>query len=184
MELTEEEFEKYKLEPGDFLVNRVNSRKLVGKAAPVPEGLEPCVYESKNIRVRLKGNIEPRYLQYWFSLYRRRYFTNILQQTVGQASITQKQLRNMPLPIPPIEEQSEIVRRVESRFSVVDEVKKEIEENETRAQNLRRAVLRDAFSGKLTHEGDEREDIAPSSPNSSEDRVQKKLHEIEGETDD
>ena len=53
MNLTKEEIKKYELIPGDILVNRVNSRELVGKAAPIPHGLEPCVYESKNIRLRL-----------------------------------------------------------------------------------------------------------------------------------
>ncbi|GAH17222.1 unnamed protein product, partial [marine sediment metagenome] len=55
MNLTSEEIEEYKLQPGDIIVNRVNSRELVGKAAVIPVGLETCVYESKNIRLRLYG---------------------------------------------------------------------------------------------------------------------------------
>src|SRR5207249_4293681 len=53
MLLTRAEVEEYQLAAGDLLVNRVNSRELVGKTAVFPEELEACVYESKNIRVRL-----------------------------------------------------------------------------------------------------------------------------------
>jgi len=53
MRLSESEVADYQLLPGDILVNRVNSRELVGKAAVTPEGLEPVVFESKNIRLRL-----------------------------------------------------------------------------------------------------------------------------------
>jgi hypothetical protein len=54
MRVTDVERVDYGLLPGDLLVNRVNSRELVGKAAVVPFGMEASVFESKNIRVRLK----------------------------------------------------------------------------------------------------------------------------------
>jgi len=65
MNLKEEEIIEYELLPGDILVNRVNSRELVGKSALIIEGLERCVYESKNIRLRLKNTINSRYTNYW-----------------------------------------------------------------------------------------------------------------------
>jgi type I restriction enzyme M protein len=37
--------------PGDLLVNRVNSRELVGKAAVITSAIECSIFESKNIRV-------------------------------------------------------------------------------------------------------------------------------------
>src|SRR4051812_8046354 len=46
MRLSEKDVQDFALEPGDILINRVNSRELVGKAAVIPSGLEPCVYES------------------------------------------------------------------------------------------------------------------------------------------
>lgn len=43
MRLSEDELLEFRLLPGDLLVNRVNSRELVGKAAVIPEGGEPLV---------------------------------------------------------------------------------------------------------------------------------------------
>jgi hypothetical protein len=57
MRLSEDEIREYELLPGDILVNRVNSRELVGKAVAIPAGLERCVFESKNIRVRLRSEL-------------------------------------------------------------------------------------------------------------------------------
>src|SRR5256885_14998944 len=54
MRLTSAEIEQYRLLPGDILINRVNSRELVGKAALCAGLEEPTVFESKNIRVRLR----------------------------------------------------------------------------------------------------------------------------------
>ncbi|AKB19865.1 MULTISPECIES: hypothetical protein [unclassified Methanosarcina] len=53
MILTEDELKNYQLLSGDLLVNRVNSRELVGKAGVIRDFGEPLVFESKNIRVRL-----------------------------------------------------------------------------------------------------------------------------------
>ncbi len=68
MRLSREEIIEYGLLPGDVLVNRVNSRELVGKAAVIPNGLETCVFESKNIRVRLNiEQAEPRFVNFALS---------------------------------------------------------------------------------------------------------------------
>mgnify|MGYP000904893822 FL=1 len=56
MRVSDAEREDYGLREGDLLVNRVNSRELVGKTAVIPFGLEPSVFESKNIRLRLKAD--------------------------------------------------------------------------------------------------------------------------------
>ena len=67
MKLYPEEVVEYELKPSDILVNRVNSRELVGKAALIPSGIEQCVYESKNIRLRIKDNdVCNSYVNYWF----------------------------------------------------------------------------------------------------------------------
>jgi type I restriction enzyme S subunit len=54
MRLSKQEITDYELLPGDLLVNRVNSRELVGKAAVITSAIECSIFESKNIRVRLR----------------------------------------------------------------------------------------------------------------------------------
>src|ERR1051325_1848977 len=88
MRLSACELEDYQLLPGDILVNRVNSRELVGKAAFIPDGLEKCVFESKNIRLRIRDDaVCPELVNYALRLGGQHHFTQNAQQVVGMASI-------------------------------------------------------------------------------------------------
>lgn len=150
MLLDKDEIEEYQLLPGDLLVNRVNSRELVGKAAPILKDLEDCVFESKNIRVRLLSEFaNTNFISYIFILTGQSFFNRNAQQVVGMASISQPQVSSLPIPLPTLCEQNIIVNEVESRLSVIDEVENEVELNLKRAERLRQSILKKAFSGKL-----------------------------------
>ena len=123
MNISENEITEYGLNYNDLLVNRVNSRELVGKTAIIPQNLERCVYESKNIRVRLlKKYFDSKLASYWFQFFHRIYFHKHAQQTVNMASINQKQLSQMPIPLIPILEQHRIVSKIESIFAKIDAI--------------------------------------------------------------
>jgi type I restriction enzyme, S subunit len=93
MILDKREIEEYGLLPGDIVVNRVNSRELVGKACVIPPGIGTCVFESKNIRLRVEERaFSARYLSFLILKSGRHYFSRNAQQTVGMASINQDQL--------------------------------------------------------------------------------------------
>jgi type I restriction enzyme S subunit len=150
MNLSKNEISEYELLPGDVLVNRVNSRELVGKAAVIPTGLEPCVYESKNIRLRLYLRyVNSTYVNYWFLLSSQEYFNRNAQQTVGMASINQEQLGSMPIPILQTLEQHKIVEEIERHFSAAHQIEKTVDHSLKQAERLRQSILKRAFEGKL-----------------------------------
>ena len=150
MNLTPEEVRDYGLATDDILVNRVNSRELVGKAASIPSGLESCVFESKNIRLRIyQQYIVSKYVSYWMRISAQSYFNRNAQQTVGMASINQEQLGAMPIPLCGLPEQRKIVEEIERCFSVADETAIIIEQSLKQAERLRQSILKRAFEGKL-----------------------------------
>jgi len=150
MNLTKEEIDKYLLVSGDLLVNRVNSRELVGKAAVISSGIEKCVFESKNIRVRVLNKVvNPYYLCYHFTLAGTEYFNRNAQQVVGMASISQPQIARFPVLLPPLAEQHRIVAEVECRLSICDKMEATIAESLEKAESLRQSILKKAFEGKL-----------------------------------
>jgi type I restriction enzyme, S subunit len=63
--------------------------------------------------------------------------------------INTEQLLNMPVALPPLAEQEQIVAEVERRLSILQEVEAEVEANLKRAARLRQAILKRAFEGKL-----------------------------------
>jgi len=153
MNLTKEEIDEYLLVPGDLLVNRVNSRELVGKAAVISSGIEKCIFESKNIRVRVLNEVvNPYYLCYHFTLAGTEYFNRNAQQVVGMASISQPQIARFPVLLPPLAEQQRIVVEVERRLSLCDKMEETIAESLQKAESLRQSILKKAFEGKLLSE--------------------------------
>lgn len=55
-------------------------------------------------------------------------------------------IRNLPIPLPPLAEQEEIVKRVEALMSTCRALEAEIEQARTHAANLLQAVLKEAFA--------------------------------------
>jgi type I restriction enzyme S subunit len=53
----------------------------------------------------------------------------------------------MPIPIPPIREQRRIVKEVQRRFSVLDQVESTVNASLKRCGQLKQAVLKRAFGG-------------------------------------
>lgn len=70
--------------------------------------------------------------------------------TAGQFNLTLEICRDLPIPLPPLEEQRRIVAEVERRLSVAREVESVVEKALARSARLRQAVLKSAFKGKLT----------------------------------
>jgi len=150
MVLSDQELKEYGLLAGDILINRVNSRELVGKSAVIPDDLGHCVYESKNIRLRVKKKVAlSKYVNYWLLLEAKNFFNRNAQQTVGMASINQEQISLMPIPLTSLEEQQKIVEEIERRFSIIDSLEKTIDNSLKEAERLRQAILKKAFEGRL-----------------------------------
>lgn len=68
----------------------------------------------------------------------------------AQPNISQQIIKNHPIALPPLAEQSRIVARIESLFAKLDEAKEKIQEVLDGADLRRAAILHQAFTGKLT----------------------------------
>ncbi len=150
MRINDREFTDYGLHEGDLLVNRVNSRELVGKAAYIPASLEPSVFESKNIRLRLdRTKALPKFINYQLFARGSRHFANNAQQVVGMASISQGQLADFPIVLTGLDEQHNIVAEIEKQFSRLDEAVANLQRVKANLKRYKAAVLDVAFAGDL-----------------------------------
>lgn len=68
---------------------------------------------------------------------------------IGRPRLNQTEVKSLPIPLPPINEQTRIVIEVERRLSVIQELEKSIDDNLKRADRLRQAILQRAFEGRL-----------------------------------
>jgi type I restriction enzyme S subunit len=106
------EIERLMLQDGDLLFNRTNSPELVGKAAVFHES-RPMTFASYLIRLRFASDTaDPDFVNYWInSAWGRAWARYVKADGVSQSNINGTKLGSMPLPLPPVEEQREIVRR-------------------------------------------------------------------------
>ena len=92
-------------------------------------------------------DVPPEYVYYFLmGNYQR---TRMLGSGNQQKALNKERVQKMQFPVPSIEEQQEIVERLEQRLSVIDEVVKEVENGMSRAETLRESILRQAVKGGL-----------------------------------
>ncbi|MGA7500993.1 MAG: hypothetical protein WBX00_30040, partial [Isosphaeraceae bacterium] len=120
----------YLIEDGDLLFTRYNgSVELLGVAGMVRGTSEPTLHPDKLIRVKtILGAPLTNFLEIATNVgVSRQHMINRARTTAGQTGISGTDIREMPLPLPPLEEQREIVQEVEHRLSIVDEVQAQVD---------------------------------------------------------
>jgi type I restriction enzyme S subunit len=108
------EVARYKLEPGDVLMNEGGDFDKLGRGVIWSGELETCLHQNHVFRVRCsRVDLDPRYLAaYSASRFGKSYFVQASKQTTNLASINSTQLKAFPLMLPPPEEQRAIVEKL------------------------------------------------------------------------
>lgn len=105
---------RYSLEPGDVLINRVNSIEFVGKCALVESLAETTLFESNIMRMQVDSErINPKLMIRWMCRETfRKHIVGRAKQAVNQASINQDDLRSAPIPVPTLDVQQKILKSI------------------------------------------------------------------------
>ena len=69
--------------------------------------------------------------------------------SAGQNTVNQRTIQTIPIHLPPIEEQHEIVCRVDALFKLSDAIEKRVAAASVRAEKMTLATLAKAFRGEL-----------------------------------
>ena len=151
-ELDKREAESLRLSTGDVLVIRSNgSVTLVGRAAIVAKEQEGFAYAGYLIRLRVRHDlIEPAFLTNVFNgPLLRAQIEAAAHSTTGVNNINSDELRGLRLRLPPLAEQREIVRRLESAFARLDAAVAAHTAAVAELDRLDASLLAKAFRGEL-----------------------------------
>ncbi|WP_281767633.1 restriction endonuclease subunit S [Methanoculleus bourgensis] len=149
---TQEEASNFLIRYGDFLVVRGNgSLELVGRGGLVGYDPEPIAFPDTLIRIRLKRDIIN---AHWFSLVwnspvTRKQIEKLAHTTAGIHKISQQDIAQVSITVPSIEEQHEIVRRVDALFTLADRIEAKVAAAREKTETMRQSILAQAFSGRL-----------------------------------
>lgn len=146
---SKDEIEKYKLVKGDVLFNRTNSPDLVGKTA-VYKGERPAIYAGYLIKIKCGDELLPDFINYCLnSPMGRDWRWQVKSDGVSQSNINAQKLADFEFELPPLEEQAEIVRRVEKLFAYAAKLEARYQSASEQVARLTPSLLAKAFRGEL-----------------------------------
>lgn len=125
VDISSEVAERYFLEDGDILIQRSNSRELVGTACLCRCGPEKFIYPDLMMRLHLLDNIDVDYVVIALKApFCRSYYQQAASGTSeSMPKINQGTVRNTLVPLPPLAEQKRIVARLEELLSLCARLK-------------------------------------------------------------
>lgn len=142
------ELSEYDALPGDILISRSGT---VGEVCVVPKGLGEARISTNLIRVIVLEQIMlPSFFCYLFngSPF---VLTQVRDLCKGSTRdfLNQTILKSILFPLPPLSEQQEIVRRVESLFKLADQLEARYQKAKAYVDKLTQSILAKAFRGEL-----------------------------------
>ena len=115
IQATQQEIEQYRLLPDDVLMTEGGDPDKLGRGAILKEPLQNCIHQNHIFRVRLNESlILPAFFEEYLKHQKaKRYFLGCAKQTTGIASINMRQLKALPVLLPPLELQEQFAAFVE-----------------------------------------------------------------------
>ena len=147
VQLNADTIDTYKLSIKDIVINRVNSRKYLGKSALITELNEPTVFESNMMRFsidtkRVSANYLIDFLQ---QNYIKRQILSKSRDAVNQSSINQQDVKSLEIRLPPIHLQSKYVDFIKKTKRLLFS----FEKFEQEASQMFNSLTQRAFRGEL-----------------------------------
>ena len=154
------ENDKYRLTEGDLLFNRTNSRELVGKTA-LYRGDQTAIYAGYLVRFHMADGISPDFANIVMnSRLHSEWCDEVKTDALGQSNINATKLSNFRFPLASMDEQEKIVDKAYKLLALYDQLETQITQNQTHAEQLMQAVLKEAFSHNSEVEPTAKKDTA------------------------
>lgn len=150
------------LKTWDVLFNEGGDRDKLGRGWVWESQIEPCITQNHVFRASpfLSCTEHSKWISHWGNSFGQRYFETHGKQTTNLASINKTVLSRFPIPLPPINEQAEILRRLDLEASILSHLDQSIAAALKYLDALRQAILKKAFSGQLVPQ-DRSDESAP-----------------------
>ena len=137
-----------KVGPGDYIVSCSGT---MGKISRLPENSPEGVINQALLRIRINDEIITH--DYFLHLFRSSLFQRkILKDSRGSGMQNMagiKELKPIPVKLPGIHQQNQIVKEIESRLSVCDSIEASIHDSLNKSKALRQSILKKAFEGHV-----------------------------------
>lgn len=133
-----------KPEKGDILLTRVGAG--IGEATIIDVDLDFAIYVSLTLIKLIKNKVVAKYILLYINspFFRELMIESTFGKNTSQGNLNVKKLRELPIPLPPIEEQKRIVSKVESLMKICDLLEEKITLNEKISDKLLESILKNS----------------------------------------
>lgn len=143
-----ESLKKYAVYEGDLVIRALGIP--APRASKIPRGLGPAIVKADCIRLKVAAEfVLSDYILLALNAPPTQQRTEQMIHGVGRPRLNLSEIKLIPLPFPPLAEQTEIVREVKHHLSASDKLAASLEQKLTQARASREGLLREAFTGHL-----------------------------------
>jgi type I restriction enzyme S subunit len=144
------------LEFGDFLFNTRNSVDLVGKVSLWRRELDFSLYNSNILRIKFKEGVENEFMCYLFNSQSLLDVLKLISKgTTSVSGIYFKDLSEIKIPIPKLEEQLQIVEHLDSKTKEIDDLVSLEQRKIDLLKEYRQSLISEVVTGKIKVTTDE-----------------------------
>jgi type I restriction enzyme S subunit len=140
------------LKPGDVLLNEGGDRDKLGRGWIWQGQIPNCIHQNHVFRARLAETLHPKLLAWYANGVARDWFEQNASQSVNLASISLSTIKQLPVPLPPSNEQRRIVAILEDHLSNLDTATRIISSSGQRTKRLWQSVLNSVAVGNSADE--------------------------------
>jgi len=137
-----------KINNGDIIFCRASGSKgLAGKCCLVSNVSNNLLLSDKTPRLLLSESMKKKFIFFHNETeHTKNYYSGLnTGKSTSMNNITKDQLFEKPIPLPPLPEQKAIVDKVEKLLALCDQLESQITRNQSHAEQLMQAVLKEAF---------------------------------------
>jgi len=145
-DVLEEHNKRYQIKEGDFIFGKIGT---LGQATTLPINVDFTLSANVILIQPDLSKVESGFLRFFLSSPETLKEVANQSTSTSQAAFGIKKMRAFLAKIPTIEEQKEIVHRVEALFSLADNIEKQYREAKKRTDRLTQSLLAKAFRGEL-----------------------------------
>ncbi|NAS14419.1 restriction endonuclease subunit S [Poritiphilus flavus] len=156
---THKRMQRSQVHDKDVLINITGAS--IGRTAFVPEGFGEANVNQHVCIIRICTElVNYKYLTFYLNSPRAQSIIRRINSGATREALTFNQIRNFPFPLAPKEEQEVIVELLESKFSIIENLEKSIQESLAQTEALKQSILKKAFEGNLVEQNSNDEPVS------------------------
>lgn len=151
VDIDEKTAQKFRYQLNDIVFSHINSIDRLGKVAIFENQIEGLLHGVNLLRFRFNDFVFEKFAYYYFQTdICRTFYEKKIQKAINQASINQKAIKEIQIPLPLKDEQRRIVAKIDAAFSRLDEAIHLQKQNIQRTGEMKKSVLEEVFGGEKT----------------------------------